>query len=113
MSGSPLDPLVHLLTSLAQTIGAAAVVTVSGVAFLRWLGLHWDVDAARPAARAMLWSFDQEAAGFAAATAVFAWPRALAGTRTTSARRDRAQDARPLPMGGRNSCGGCSPGRAM
>jgi hypothetical protein len=37
MSGSPLDPLVDLLTSLALTIGAAALVTVSAVMFLRWL----------------------------------------------------------------------------
>ncbi|HEX2102638.1 MAG TPA: hypothetical protein VHF51_03240 [Solirubrobacteraceae bacterium] len=41
MSGSPLDPLVDLLTSLALTIGVAVVVTVSAVTFLRWLGLHW------------------------------------------------------------------------
>jgi hypothetical protein len=41
LSGTPLDPLVHLLTSLAITIGAAAVATVSIVMFLRWLGLHW------------------------------------------------------------------------
>jgi hypothetical protein len=41
MSGMPLDPLVDLLTSLAITIGAAAVASVSIVVFLRWLGLHW------------------------------------------------------------------------
>jgi hypothetical protein len=37
MSGSPLDPLVHLLTTLALTVGGAALATVSTVAFLRWL----------------------------------------------------------------------------
>jgi uncharacterized membrane protein YeiH len=41
MSGSPLDPMMHMLTSLAVTLGAAALVTLSAVMFLRWLGLHW------------------------------------------------------------------------
>ena len=54
MSGSPLDPLVQMLTGLALTIGGAALATVSTVAFLRWLGLHWTWTlpgvAARPAA---------------------------------------------------------------
>src|SRR5215210_7840983 len=95
MSGSPLDPLVHLLTSLALTIGAAALVTVSAVAFLRWLGLHWTWTMPAVLVGPLLWSFDQEAAGFVAATAVFAT--------ATGARwhqddlrhgGDRAQDAR-------------------
>src|SRR5215210_1295251 len=95
MSGSPLDPLVQLLTSLALTIAAAALVTVSAVAFLRWLGLHWTWTMPGVLLGPLLWSFDQEAAGFAAATAVFAT--------ATGARwhqddlrhgGDRAQDAR-------------------
>src|SRR3712207_1634366 len=72
MSGSPLDPLVDLLTNLALTIGAAAVVTVSTVMFLRWLGLHWSWTLPGVLLGPLLWSFDQEAAGFAAATALFA-----------------------------------------
>src|SRR5215210_7192153 len=72
MSGSPLDPLVQLLTSLALTIAAAALVTVSAVAFLRWLGLHWTWTMPGVLLGPLLWSFDQEAASFAAATAVFA-----------------------------------------
>jgi conjugal transfer pilus assembly protein TraD len=95
MSGSPLDPLVHLLTSLALTIGAGALVTVSAVLFLRWLGLHWSWTLPGVLLGPLLWSFDQEAAGFAAATALFAtvtgarWHREdlkLGG--------ERAQDAR-------------------
>jgi hypothetical protein len=72
MSGSPLDPLVPVLTSLALSIGAAVLVTVSAVAFLRWLGLHWTWTLPGVLLGPLLWSFDQEAAGFAAATAVFA-----------------------------------------
>jgi len=72
LSGTPLDPLVHLLTSLAITIGAAAVATVSIVMFLRWLGLHWTWTLPAVLLGPALWSFDQEAAGFAAATALFA-----------------------------------------
>jgi hypothetical protein len=34
MSASPLDPMMHMLTSLALTIGAAALVTLSSVMFL-------------------------------------------------------------------------------
>ena len=41
MAGSPLDPLVNAVASLALTIGGAALATVSIVTFLRWLGLHW------------------------------------------------------------------------
>jgi hypothetical protein len=41
MSGSPLDPLVQLMTHLAITIGGMALATLSIVAFVRWLGLHW------------------------------------------------------------------------
>src|SRR3954452_13438952 len=95
MSGSPLDPLVDLLTHLALMIGAAVLVTVSAVMFLRWLGLHWSWTLPGVLLGPALWSFDQEAAGFAAATAVFAT--------ATGARwhhddlrhgGDRAQDAR-------------------
>jgi hypothetical protein len=72
MTGSPLDPLVHLLTSLAITVGAAAVATVSLVSFLRWLDLHWSWALPGVLLGPLLWSFDQQAAGFVAATAVFA-----------------------------------------
>ena len=41
MSGSPLDTLVHLLTTLALAIGDATLATIATVMFLRWLGLHW------------------------------------------------------------------------
>src|SRR4051812_34472069 len=41
MSGSPLDPLVDLVTHLAITIGGIALATLSTVAFTRWLRLHW------------------------------------------------------------------------
>jgi hypothetical protein len=72
LSGTRLDPLVHLLTSLALTIGAGAVVTVSIVLFLRWLGLHWSWTLPGVLLGPALWSFDQEAPGFAAASALFA-----------------------------------------
>ena len=72
MSGTPLDPLIHLLTSLAIAIGVAAVATVSIVMFLRWLGLHWSWALPGVLLGPALWSFDQKAAGFAAATALFA-----------------------------------------
>jgi conjugal transfer pilus assembly protein TraD len=72
MSGSPLDPLVDLLTSLALTIGAGLVVTVSAVTFLRWLGLHWSWTLPGVLLGPVLWSFDPGAAGFAAATSLFA-----------------------------------------
>jgi hypothetical protein len=38
MSGSPLGPLVHLLTTLALAIRGAALATLSTVHFLPWLG---------------------------------------------------------------------------
>src|SRR5919108_4295396 len=85
MSGSPLDPLVHLLTSLALTIGGAALVTVSAVLFLRWLGLHWTWTLPGVLLGPLLWPFDQEAAGFVAATAVFA---------TATGARSHADDLR-------------------
>jgi conjugal transfer pilus assembly protein TraD len=72
MSGSPLDPLVHMLTSLALTIGAAVLVTVSAVIFLRWLGLHWSWTLPGLLLGPLLWPFDQGAAGFVVATSVFA-----------------------------------------
>jgi hypothetical protein len=72
MSASPLDPMMHMLTSLALTIGAAALVTVSAVMFLRWLGLHWTWTLPGVLLGPLLWPFDQGAAGFAVATSVFA-----------------------------------------
>src|SRR5919198_2311825 len=104
MTGSPLGPLVHLLTSLALTIGGAVLVTLSLVMFLRWLGLHWTWTLPGVLLGPALWPFDQGAAAFVAATAVFAT--------ATGARwhhddlrhgADRAQDARdrrtPLDAG--------------
>src|ERR687884_1493707 len=104
MSGSPLDPMVHLLTALALTIGGAALATLSTVMFLRWLGLHWTWTLPGVLLGPALWPFDQGAAGFLAATAPFAT--------ATGARwhhddlrhgADRAQDARdrrtPLDAG--------------
>jgi hypothetical protein len=72
MSGSPLDPLVHPLTTLALAIGAGALATLSTVMFLRWLGLHWMWTLPGVLLGPLLWPFDQEAAGFIAATALFA-----------------------------------------
>jgi type IV secretory pathway TraG/TraD family ATPase VirD4 len=72
MSGSPLDPLVHLLTTLALNIGGAVFATVSTVLFLRFLGLHWTWTLPGVLLGPLLWPFDQGAAGFVAATAVFA-----------------------------------------
>jgi conjugal transfer pilus assembly protein TraD len=72
MSGSPLDPLVGMLTGLALTIGAAVLVTVSVVMFVRWLGLHWTWTLPGVLAGALLWPFDEGGAGFIAATALFA-----------------------------------------
>jgi hypothetical protein len=71
MTGSPLDVLGHLLTTLAIALGAAAVVTVSLVWFLRWLGLHWSWALPGVLLGPLLWSFDQQAAGFVTATAIF------------------------------------------
>src|SRR5919206_400113 len=95
MSGSPLDPLVQLMTHLAITIGAMALATLSIVAFTRWLGLHWSWTLPCVLLGPALWSFDQEGAGVIAATALLAT--------ATGARwhqddlrhgGDRAQDAR-------------------
>ena len=72
MSGSPLDPLVHLLTTMAIAIGAAALITLSTVLFLRFLGLHWLWTLPGVLLGPALWPFDQEAAAFVAATAVLA-----------------------------------------
>jgi hypothetical protein len=104
MSGSPLDPMMHMLTTLAFALGAAALVTVSTVMFLRWLGLHWSGTLPGVLLGPLLWPFDQGAAGFAVATSVFAT--------ATGARwhaddlrhgSDRAQEARdrrtPLDAG--------------
>src|SRR5919197_4805512 len=72
MSASPLDPLVHLLTTLALTIGGAALATLSTVMFLRRLGLHWTWALPGVLLGPALWPFDHKGGGFVAATAVFA-----------------------------------------
>src|SRR4051794_30642509 len=95
MSGSPLDPLVDLATHLAVTIGGIALVVLSLVMFLRWLGLHWTWALPGVLLGPALWSFDQEGAGVIAATALMA---AVTGARwhhdDLRHRGDRAQDAR-------------------
>src|SRR5919202_2905253 len=95
MSGSPLDPLVHPLTTLAFAIGRAALATISTVMFLRWLGLHWTWTLPGVLLGPLLWPFDQAAAGFVAATALFA---AATGARwhhdDLRHGADRAKDAR-------------------
>jgi hypothetical protein len=97
------EPLVHLLITLAMAIGGATLATVSTVMFLRWLGPHWTRTLPAVVLGPLLRPFDQEAAGFVAATAVFAT--------ATGARwhlddlrhgADRAKDARhrtPLDAG--------------
>src|SRR4051794_20808919 len=95
MSGSPLDPLVDLATHLAVTIGGIALVVLSLVMFLRWLGLHWSWALPGLLLFPALWSFDQEGAGVIAATALFA---TVTGARwhhdDLRHGGDRAQDAR-------------------
>jgi hypothetical protein len=95
MTGSPLDPLAHMLTAVAIFVGGAAFATLSTVMFLRWLGLHWTWALPGVLLGPLLWPFDQGAAGFAAATALFA---AATGARwhADDLRHgaDRAQDAR-------------------
>jgi membrane protein implicated in regulation of membrane protease activity len=72
MTGSPLDPLEHMLIAAAIALGAAALATVSMVMFLRWLGLHWTWTLPGVLLWPLLWSFDEQAAVFAAGTALFA-----------------------------------------
>ena len=72
MSASPLDPPVHMLTTLAPAIGGAALATLSTVMFLRWLGLHWTETLPGVLPGPLLWPFDHQAGGFVAATAPFA-----------------------------------------
>src|SRR3954466_1724816 len=72
MTGSPLEPLQHMLISAAIALGSAALVTLSMVMFLRWLGLHWTWTLPGVLLWPLLWSFDQQAAVFAAGTALFA-----------------------------------------
>jgi hypothetical protein len=72
LPASPLDPMMHILTRLANTIGAAALVTVSSVMVLRWLGLHWTRTLPRVLLGPLLWPIDQGAAWFVVATSVFA-----------------------------------------
>src|SRR3954447_24709672 len=97
MTGSPLEPLQHMLIS-------AALVTLSLVMFLRWLGLHWTWTLPGVLLWPLLWSFDQQAAVFAAGPALFA---TVTGARwhydDLRHGADRAQDARdrrtPLDAG--------------
>src|SRR5215217_4515216 len=95
MTGSPLDPLTHMLTSAAIFVGGAALATLSTVMFLRWLGLHWTWALPGVLLFPALWSFDQEGAGVIAATALFA---TVTGARwhhdDLRHGGDRAQDAR-------------------
>jgi hypothetical protein len=95
VSGSPLDPVVHLFTTLALVFVSAAVITLSAVSFLRWMGLHWSWTAPGVLAGALLLPFDQHAAGFVVATSAFA---TATGARwhADDLRRggDQAQDAR-------------------
>jgi type IV secretory pathway TraG/TraD family ATPase VirD4 len=104
VSGSPLDPLTHMLTSAAIFVGGAALATLSVVMFLRWLGLHWTWALPGVLLGALLWPFDHTAAASAAIAALLAT--------TTGARwhqddlrhgADRAQNARdrrtPLDAG--------------
>ena len=72
MSASPLDALEHMLTTAAIAIGAAALVTLSSLMFLRWLGLHWTWRLPGVLLGPLLWPFDQGAAWFVVATSVFA-----------------------------------------
>src|SRR3954454_17817920 len=72
MTGSPLEPLQHMLISAAIALGSAALVTLSLVMFLRWLGLHWTWTMPGVLLWPLLWSFDPRAAVFAAVTALFA-----------------------------------------
>src|SRR3954469_7996305 len=104
MTGSPLEPLQHMLISAAIALGAAALTTLSLVMFLRWLGLHWTWTLPGVLLWPLLWSFDQTAAVFASATALFA---TVTGARwhydDLRHGADRAQDARdrrtPLDAG--------------
>jgi hypothetical protein len=63
---------VHLFTTLAIVCVSAAVITLSAVSFLRWMGLHWSCTAPGVLAGALLLPFDQQAAGFVVATSAFA-----------------------------------------
>src|SRR5919199_749299 len=103
MSGSPLDPLVHLLTTLALTIGAAPLATISTVMFLRRLGLHWTWTLPGVLLGPLLWPFDQGAAGFVAARAVFATATGarwhLDDLRHGADRAKDARDRRGLAVG--------------
>src|SRR4051794_2319763 len=104
MTGSPLEPLQHMLISAAIALGSAALATLSLVMLLRWLGLHWTWTLPGVLLWPLLWSFDQTAAVFAAGTALFA---TVTGARwhydDLRHGADRAQDARdrrtPLDAG--------------
>src|SRR3954451_18192552 len=104
MTGSPLEPLQHMLISAAIALGSAALVTLSLVTFLRWMGLRWTWTLPGVLLWPLLWSFDQTAAVSAAGTALFA---TVTGARwhydDLRHGADRAQDARdrrtPLDAG--------------
>lgn len=72
MSGSPLDPLVHLVTTLAVAVGAGVLVTLVAVVVLRWRRSHWTWTLPGVLLGPALWSVDQGAATLSAATALFA-----------------------------------------
>jgi hypothetical protein len=59
MTGSPLDPFEHMLISVAIALAAAALLTLSAVMFLRWLGLHWSWALPGVLLWPLLWPFDQ------------------------------------------------------
>jgi hypothetical protein len=59
MSGSPLDPLVHLLTTLALALGAGVLVSLVAVLLLRWRGLHWTWTLPGVLLGPVLWSVDR------------------------------------------------------
>src|SRR3954471_9707145 len=82
MTGSPLEPLQHMLISAAIALGSAALTTLSLVMFLRWLGLHWTWTLPGVLLWPLLWSFDQRAAVFAAGNALFATITRRAGVAT-------------------------------
>jgi membrane protein implicated in regulation of membrane protease activity len=94
VSGSPLDPVVHLFTTLALVCVSAAVITLSAVSFLRWMGLHWSWTAPGVLAGVLLLPFDQQAAGFVVASAFATATGARWHADDLRRGGDQAQDAR-------------------
>src|SRR3954447_21780008 len=112
MTGSPLEPLQHMLISAAIALGAAPLATLALVMFLRWLGLHWTWTLPRVLLWRLLWSFDQQAAVFASATALFAtvtgarWQTTICATAPTAPRTPATGARRSTP-----AASACSAGR--